>query len=112
MRPRTRGSGSAVVGEPRAHSADRGEGAAEAEAPVAEPEDAELFGSVTSAERSDAGELAAARAARRERAVRPAGPLKPSPLDVTGFTSVTSARRHESSRGAADTRGSQSARPW
>jgi len=40
----TLGEGSAVLGDERAHSADRGEGAAEAEASEQEPEAAKLFG--------------------------------------------------------------------
>ncbi len=43
-RPHAGRSRPAVLGDPRAHPADRGQGAAEAEASVAEPEAAELFG--------------------------------------------------------------------
>ena len=47
-RPHPRRGRPAVLGDPRAHPPDRGEGAAQAEAPVAEPEAAELPGQLIS----------------------------------------------------------------
>src|SRR5690606_21837460 len=46
-RPYARRGRSAVLGDARAHPPDRGQGAAQAQAPLAEPEAAELLGQLT-----------------------------------------------------------------